>query len=386
MSWSVEQANALQWLRAMPADSADLLVTSPPYAKARLYLEGGEDMGIARDTEAWVAWLIEIWTEAQRVVTGAVVMVVEGQTRNYRYSAGPLLLAADLHRRGFNLRKPPIFYRVGIPGSGGPDWWRNDYEFCLVTTRPGQLPYSDNTATGHPPKWAPGGEMSHRLGDGRRRNQWGGADKSGGHSSKDGSKKAFVRPSHVLTSNREVNGVAEDSEQLLFEMETAAKPHKMLSMSSRGTDGKRKISGGRRVTRGKIKGDTATEDAYDPPVLANPGNVIQQRYSAQEVAAILRDGGDVHHCKVGGGVMGNRLAHVNEAPFPEAIVEPFVLSFCPPGGTVLDCFTGSGTTGAVSVRHGRNFRGCDLRASQVELARKRIGTETPLALFEGDAS
>ena len=32
-----------------------------------------------------------------------------------------------------------------------------------VIGREGKLPWSDNTACGHPPKWAPGGEMSHRL-------------------------------------------------------------------------------------------------------------------------------------------------------------------------------------------------------------------------------
>lgn len=38
---------------------------------------------------------------------------------------------------------------------------------------------------------------------------------------------------------------------------------------------------------------------------------------------------------------------------PEAIVEPLILNACPPGGTVLDMFAGSGTTGAVAARLGR---------------------------------
>jgi hypothetical protein len=69
------------------------------------------------------------------------------------------------------------------------------------------------------------------------------------------------------------------------------------------------------------------------------------------------------------------LAHENEVPFPEALAEFFVRSFCPPGGLVLDCFSGSGTTGAVAVRHGRRFAGCDIRPSQVELSRRRIEAE-----------
>lgn len=42
--------------------------------------------------------------------------------------------------------------------------------------------------------------------------------------------------------------------------------------------------------------------------------------------------------------MGSDLAHDNEAPFPETLTDFFVESFCPPGGTVLDIFCGSGTT------------------------------------------
>lgn len=70
--------------------------------------------------------------------------------------------------------------------------------------------------------------------------------------------------------------------------------------------------------------------------------------------------------------MGSMLAHENEAPFPEKLAEAFVLSFCPPGGIVLDCFAGSGTTNAVAVRHGRKSIGIDVRKDQVDLANKRI--------------
>lgn len=70
--------------------------------------------------------------------------------------------------------------------------------------------------------------------------------------------------------------------------------------------------------------------------------------------------------------MGDKLCHKNEAPFPEALAEFFVRSFCPPGGIACDPFSGSGTTGAMAVRHHRRFVGCDLRRSQVELSRRRI--------------
>lgn len=169
--WSVEQADCLSWLAQLPPDSVDLIFTSPPYEKARLYLEDGTDMKIARDTESWVAWLVEVIQAASRVCRGLVAFVVEGQTRNYRWTAGPALLMADLHRAGLCLRKPPAFHRVGIPGSGGPDWLRNDYEFIVCCTRQGKLPWSDTLACGRPPKFGPGGQMSYRNIAGERCNE-----------------------------------------------------------------------------------------------------------------------------------------------------------------------------------------------------------------------
>jgi hypothetical protein len=46
--------------------------------------------------------------------------------------------------------------------------------------------------------------------------------------------------------------------------------------------------------------------------------------------------------------------------------------------TVLDPFNGSGTTGAVAIRHQRNYVGIELNQAYIELARKRIGAVAPL--------
>jgi DNA modification methylase len=50
----------------------------------------------------------------------------------------------------------------------------------------------------------------------------------------------------------------------------------------------------------------------------------------------------------------------------------------PVSQTVLDPFNGSGTTGAVSVRHQRNYIGCELNPAYIELARTRIGSVAPM--------
>jgi DNA modification methylase len=85
--------------------------------------------------------------------------------------------------------------------------------------------------------------------------------------------------------------------------------------------------------------------------LANPGNIIK--------------------CDSGGGKMGSRLAELTEAPFPEALAERFVKSFCPPDGVCLDPFGGSGTTLAVALKNGRRCISIDIRESQIELMKRR---------------
>jgi hypothetical protein len=167
-SWSIEKADCLEWLRALPPDSLDMVFGSPPYEQARLYLEDGEDLNISRKTDEWVSWLGDIFEAAQAACRGLVAFVVAGQTRDYRWSAGPALLIAELHRRGMNLRNPPLYVRDGIPGSGGVDWLKNMYEWVVCTSRPGRLPWSENTACGAKPAYERGGRVSHRLQNGKR--------------------------------------------------------------------------------------------------------------------------------------------------------------------------------------------------------------------------
>jgi DNA modification methylase len=69
------------------------------------------------------------------------------------------------------------------------------------------------------------------------------------------------------------------------------------------------------------------------------------------------------------------------ATFPPALVEPCILAGCPVGGTVIDPFFGSGTVGAVAVKHGREFVGIELNPKYIALAEKRIrATQPPLVL------
>lgn len=74
-------------------------------------------------------------------------------------------------------------------------------------------------------------------------------------------------------------------------------------------------------------------------------------------------------------------ASFDEAHFavmPEEIARRCILAGCPEGGTVLDPFSGSGTTGLVSLRYHRDFIGVELNPEYALMSERRIGNEIPL--------
>ena len=70
------------------------------------------------------------------------------------------------------------------------------------------------------------------------------------------------------------------------------------------------------------------------------------------------------------------------AVYPTKLIEPCILAGCPEGGTVLDPFSGSGTTGIVALNNGRKYTGIELNPEYAELSEKRIAEECPNNLTE----
>lgn len=82
------------------------------------------------------------------------------------------------------------------------------------------------------------------------------------------------------------------------------------------------------------------------------------------------------------GLGGTKDERQNNHPTvkPISLMKWLVKLITPPGGTVLDPFTGSGSTGCAAVAEGFSFVGCELEEEYVNIARKRIANandETP---------
>ena len=97
----------------------------------------------------------------------------------------------------------------------------------------------------------------------------------------------------------------------------------------------------------------------------------------------------MHH----GGANPGDVWSINTRPFSEAhfavmpiaLAERCILAGCRPGGTVLDPFSGSGTTGLAATRNGRRYVGIDLSAEYLALSLKTRLQQGALD-FGGDAA
>ena len=67
-----------------------------------------------------------------------------------------------------------------------------------------------------------------------------------------------------------------------------------------------------------------------------------------------------------------QVRNIHPTVKPLELMRWLVRLLCPPGGTVLDHFAGSGSTGAASVLEGRRFVGIEREADYVKVARARI--------------
>ena len=77
-------------------------------------------------------------------------------------------------------------------------------------------------------------------------------------------------------------------------------------------------------------------------------------------------------------VMFARSCHgsaVHPTQKPVDILKPLIEYSCPPGGTVLDPFMGSGSVGVAALQLGRRFIGVEVDPKYFELARQRIAGE-----------
>ncbi len=73
-------------------------------------------------------------------------------------------------------------------------------------------------------------------------------------------------------------------------------------------------------------------------------------------------------------------ADAHFATFPQKLIVDCIKAGCPPGGTVLDPFSGAGTTALVSRKLNRNFYAFELNPDYVDISEKRLAANLGMFL------
>jgi len=138
--------------------------------------------------------------------------------------------------------------------------------------------------------------------------------------------------------------------------------------------------------------DAAWGDVYKAPQFTNDATARTVRKKGRPAQWIGATGETVYRSEDGGPRLQRsvifarsehgRAEHPTQKPIE--IVEPLLLYACPLGGTVLDCFAGSGTTGVVARRHGMNAVLIEADPKFAFIAAGRIESDAPL--FAGRAA
>lgn len=175
------------------------------------------------------------------------------------------------------------------------------------------------------------------------------------------------------------------SERYYFDQEAILEPvslntHARLSQDVQNQIGSARANGGTRIER-PMKAVCRTPGNVNPPKgqaayeagderhrtkagllnyarkLAEPGSGTKNNSSFDQAMAIMPDKRNKRSVWT---VATEAFSGAHFATFPQALIEPCILAGSRPGDIVLDPFFGSGTTGQVAQRLGRQWIGCEL--------------------------
>lgn len=303
-------ADAAAGLKTLPSGSVRMCVTSPPYYGLRDYGEDGQ-IGIERTTQKYIARLVEVFAEVYRVLKPDGTLWVNISDSYAGSGKGPMLIQVAGNGKNKNLydMKSRI-YEV-------PKKWEKIKPKDMIGI-PWMLAfalrefgyYLRSDIIWHKPNCLP-------------------------ESVKDRPVKSYE---HIFLLSK--------SPKYYFDYKAIQEPIKAVTAEryTRGRSGKAKHTGTGASQGIDRKTDAVTDESRQFKRKRDVWGVSTNTFRMDEHFAM----------------------------FPEKLIEPCILAGSKEGDTVLDPFFGSGTTGAVAKRLGREYIGIELNPKYCEKARARI--------------
>lgn len=311
--------DALEELKALPAESCDMCVTSPPYYGLRNYETEGQ-IGLEKTPDEYVEKLVEIFREVRRVLKkdGTLWLNVGD---SYATRSGPQPPANTRNKLGHTAKSVPSGYKqkdlIGIPwmiafALRADGWYlRQDIIWHKTNCMPESV--RDRCTKSH--------------------------------------EYIFLfskEPKYYFDAEAISEPIAGSSTKRYLQNVEAQKGSDRQPGKSNGTmkAALPRFGGQKYGDSGKREFKTKDGKIYVPSL----------RRNKRDVWSISTAGFKGGHFAV----------------FPEKLVRPCILAGSRPGGTVLDPFSGSGTSGVVATQTGRDFIGIEINGEYSEMSRRRI--------------
>jgi DNA modification methylase len=337
--------DALEVLRGMPDCSVDCVCTSPPYFGLRDYGVPGQ-YGLEASPAEYVANMAAVFAEVCRVLAiDGTLWLNLGDSYVSNGGAGGRLAATGL--QGTHLRMRPEADEPHKFGKWNKNW---DLPRKNLLGMPWRVAFALQDAG-----WILRNEII-----------WA---------------KSNPMPEPVcdrLSASHETVFLLSRSPRYWFDLDAVREPLLRPEALAEGI-----VFGGANGGQGKVGGSgrrgggaRSVYGGKHEPLDGGHGNVghdsAGHRYLDKYTTADGRNPGDVWALPT------QPFPAAHFAVMPPALAERCVLAGCKPGGTVLDPFCGSGTTGMVATRRGRRFVGIDLNEDYLRLALRTRLAQTAL--------
>lgn len=309
--------DALECLRQLPDESVNCCITSPPYWGLRDYGVPGQ-IGLEATPDEYVARMVEVFAEVRRVLRSDGVCWInlgDSYTSGGRHGHGTRLGFKQSTNRGAN--DDTSCQRCDTPPGLKPK------DLCGIPWRVAFALQTDGWWLRSDIIWAKPAPMPESVTD-------------------------------RLTRSHEYIFLLAKSERYFYDADAIREPlaEDSIPRAMRSRSG------------GKFNGRPHSEIS---PLAQGAG------YGGANVDRVCPPNGrnkrDVWT------VNTDPFPEAHFATFPPALILPCVLAGCPVGGTILDPFSGAGTTALVAKQNGRHCIGLELNEDYLAMSAKRLSQE-----------
>ncbi len=334
MNATILQGDCLEVLKTLEAGSVQTCVTSPPYFSLRDYGVDGQ-IGLEETPEAFVEKLVQVFREVRRVVADDGTLWLNlGDSYagggNYRGVNSEATLSDKQRSNGGARGVSQLLGAKNTPGCKPKDLIGVPWMVAFALRADGWYLRSDII-------WHKPNPMPESVTD---------------------------RP----TKSHEYIFLLSKSAQYYYDYEAIMEPLAAASISRLSQDVESQIGSTRGNGGAKSNGNMKAvvhknllPDGQQPNSfhLSRAEGIPDEVYTARNKRSVWT-------------VTTKPYKEAHFATFPPDLIEPCILAGSREGDTVLDPFNGSGTTGAVSIKHHRNYIGIELNPAYIELTNKRL--------------